>query len=434
MLFDVRSRASTRLVLGVVLVAASAAAALGEAPYQVAWTRQMGTSRNDFGYAVAADALGNAYVAGATYGQLAINSTTSGDIVLMKYDSAGNQVWLNQVARELTIEEAHAIALDAQGNIYLAGEGSLNPPSPGLQDVFLAKFSPTGGMLWSRTLGTPASDASYSVAVDAEGNAFIGGGTLGSFAAPNHGVGDPFLAKYSSDGTQLWSRQPGTPQDDGHARIAVDLAGNAYMTGYTNGSFEGPDVPGIDGYLIKYDAAGNHVWSRQTGTAAFDRIAGIAVDAHGRTFVAGSAASQAALIKHDADGRVLWQRFFGNSDSLAASVTLDAAGNVYVTGSTEGSIDGAANIGSDDTFLVKFTADGDQLWSRQVGSFAADVGWSVAVGGGGVYITGSTDGGLSGANRGQRDLFLMRFVPEPNSSLLAVLAGCGLWRRTRIRG
>ncbi len=97
-------------------------------------------------------------------------------------------------------------------------------------------------------------------------------------------------------------------------------------------------------------------------------------------------------------------------------------------------IDGATNIGSEDTFLIKFTPDGDRLWSRQVGSFTADVGYSAPIDGRGAYIAGATDSGLNGANRGVRDIFLMRLVPEPNASLLFVLAGCSLRRRGRRRG
>jgi hypothetical protein len=322
--------------------------------------------------------------------------------------------------------------LDSVGNIFLTGGGVLNGSGVGLQDVFVAKLSPAGGLLWARTIGTPDSDDGTSVAVDHNGNVYVGGDTLGSYAAPNAGLGDPFLVKYSNSGDILWKRQIGTSADDGPARVGIDAAGNAYIAGYSFGDW-GQGVSGPNGYLVKYDADGQLLWEKQVGSDSPNGVRNMAVDSQGNSYIIGDASFDGYLAKYDTSGDLVWQRFFGTSQTdIASSVALDVAGNPYVTGWTKGNL-GGPNVDSDDAFLLKYDTLGNVLWAQQVGSFGSDQSRSVAIDGfGSAYIAGSTDGSLGGPNAGLRDMFVVRFVPEPHALCLASIGIlCGLLPRRR---
>lgn len=105
---------------------------------------------------------------------------------------------------------------------------------------------------WSRQLGTNAIDYSRCVAVDTFGNAFISGSTEGSLGGPNMGLDDAYLAKYDSYGTLLWTKQFGDISRDFSESVAVDVSGNAWISGSTNGSLGGLNAGDYDAYLVKY--------------------------------------------------------------------------------------------------------------------------------------------------------------------------------------
>src|SRR6185295_12430274 len=140
---------------------------------------------------------------------------------------------------------------------------------------------------WSRQIGTSGGEQSFSVAVDASGSAFISGFTTGSLGGPNAGGQDAFLVKYDAAGSLLWSRQIGTSSGEESKSVAVDGAGNAYISGYTSGSLDGPNAGPPDAFLAKYDTAGNLLWTRQIGTSANDQSNAVAVDASGNAYISG---------------------------------------------------------------------------------------------------------------------------------------------------
>ena len=188
-------------------------------------------------------------------------------------------------------------------------------------------------LLWTRQAGTPSYDAASGVAVDGAGDAYITGKTLGNLAGPSAGASDVILVKYDASGTLLWTRQTGTTSDEIGLAVAVDGGGNAFITGWTSGSLGGPNAGGADCFLLKYDASGNPLWSRQIGTPGNDQGIGVAVD---------------------------------------------GAGHVYITGNTAGSL-GGPSAGDLDAFLCKYDASGNLLWTRQAGTSAVEESDAVTV-------------------------------------------------------
>ncbi len=275
----------------------------------VAWTKQIGTVDDDASRSVALDALGNVYISGFTYGDLDGVQSGYGDAFLTKYDSAGNELWSSQIGS--TAEDwSYSVAVDGAGHAYISGftEGDFAGAHAGNQDAFLTKFDPTGNELWSKQLGTATSDYSRAVAVDASGNAYISGRTVGDLGGTNAGGSDAFLTKFDASGNELWSTQIGTTGNDISYSVAVDAAGNAWISGRTYNNLGGIYAGASDAFLAKFDASGNELWTTQIGTTEID---------------------------------------------YSYSVAVDAVGHAYISGWTEGDL-GGTNSGSADAFLVKF--------------------------------------------------------------------------------
>jgi hypothetical protein len=103
----------------------------------------------------------------------------------------------------------------------------------------VAKYSPEGTLLWTKQLGTSDYDSSLGVATDSQGNVFISGETSGALAGSNKGDKDAWVAKYSPEGTLLWTKQLGSSGDDGSPGVATGSQGNVFISGVTEGALKG---------------------------------------------------------------------------------------------------------------------------------------------------------------------------------------------------
>jgi hypothetical protein len=402
-----------RVVLAVVVLTGSGGAVLGQ---EQVWVRQFGGPANDYSVRVAADGGGNTYVAGFTGGGLFGPSAGFNDVFLAKYEPAGNQIWTRQFGSAADDSGSDA-AVDSEGNVYLVGttRGSLFGTSAGFADVFLAKYDSAGNQIWTRQFGSAGDDSGSGVAVDSAGNVYVVGGTLGGGT-----MGRVFLARYDAAGNQIWTRQLESSGGVSSNGVAVDSAGNVYLGGSTGGSLFGPIAGVNDAFLARYDAAGNQVWGRQFGTVANDTGYEVAVDSEGNVYLAGSTLGSlfgpsagsydAFLTKYDSAGSQVWGRQFGTASlDFGVGAAVDNAGNAYLAGTTEGS-PFRPNAGLTDTFLVRYNAAGNQVWGHQLGTSGYDEDGGVAVDSAGfVYITGWTEGGLGGPNAGFADVFLAKY-------------------------
>jgi hypothetical protein len=190
-----------------------------DASGNVVWAKSAGGLSYDRAISLALDAFGNTYITGWFYSStLSFGSTTltnagGSDLFLAKYDAAGNVVWAKS-AGNTDVDEANAVALDANGNVYVAGDFSsasisfasntLTNSAPGSGDTFIAKYDATGNVFWAKSTGGSGFDVANSMAVDASGNAYLAGVYLssslifGSTTLTNAGSSDIFLAKLNS--------------------------------------------------------------------------------------------------------------------------------------------------------------------------------------------------------------------------------------------
>jgi formylglycine-generating enzyme required for sulfatase activity len=434
-------RRSLCVALLVTTVATSSASA-----QTIEWTRQLGTSVHDISNGVSADGLGNVYISGYTDGSLGGPSALSSDAFVSKFDAAGALQWSRQLGT-VSNDQSQAVSADGLGNVYISGfsRGSLGGPSAGLNDAFISKYDASGAVQWTRQLGTTAFDESRGVSADGLGGIYISGVTGGSLDGPSAGDNDAFVAKYDAAGALLWSRQLGTSGSDASEGVSADGLGNLYIGGWTRGSLGGPNAGIFDAFISKYDEAGALQWTRQLGTSSEDVGYGVSADGLGNVYLSGytrgsldgpnAGSNDAFVAKYDADGALLWLRQFGTASlDISYGVSADALGSVYLSGYTVGSL-GGTSAGLQDAFVTKFNAAGDLLWSTQVGTSADDYSHSVSADGlGNVYFSGPTRGNLAGQNvGGAHDAFVSRIadIPEPSTLLLGALASVGLLVRRR---
>lgn len=394
-----------------------------EDPYVVDWSRQIGTGfegGEDNSRGLAVDGSGNVYMSGDTQGSIGGPAEFNGQEFLIKFDSSGTELWSRQVGG-LDIDDNQGVAVDSVGNVYISGqtfdeEG--NPPLGG--QATLTKFDSSGTLLWAQQFGIAVrGEGSNSVTVDAADNVYITGITSGD---PLIGFSDSFLTKFDSSGAELWSQQ--IVSSTGWVwsySVAVDDSGNSYITGETVGDLGPTPAGGTDAFLVKFDAGGTKLWTRQIGTIGADIGESLAIDGAGNLYLTGTTTEDlggpnlgygdAFLLKLDANGNEIWTQQVGTIDSESSlAVTVDSEGNAFISGQTRGNM-GGLNAGLSDAFLTKFNSAGDELWTQQIGTIEDDISYAVAVDDlGGVYISGDTLGDLAGPNAGFWDTFLVKFV------------------------
>ncbi len=308
----------------------------------------------------------------------------------------------------------NSVASDASGSFYVAGStaGSVDTAHP-TGGALLVKYDAQGSQQWVRQIGARL-DAAQSVAIDTEGNVFVGGRVETDPLAGNPGLANAiFIAKYDKNGTRLWVKQFSSGTRDFLRALQVDGSGNVIAVGYTQGRLFGASGGGVDFFVVKLDGAGAMLWGVQDGGPGSDNASNLAVSAAGDIFVVGYAGSalhglppsggtDAFLIKYAADGTRQWMQFIGSpGEEYGESVNLDPSGNLDVLGRTSGALAGQSSAGGLDAFVAKLDATGAVQWIRQFGTAGDDYpNAMVRDASGGLRVAGYTTGAFAGASHG----------------------------------
>lgn len=363
---------------------------------------------SDAAAALAIDASGNVYVTGKEFG-----NGTSNDLVTIKYDANGNQLWVasyNGLGNRQDL--GNAIAVDGSGNVYVTGQSQTGFAFT-TWDYITIKYDAAGNEQWTRLYNGPANfgDRAVSIGTDAAGNIYVTGDSPGSGTSNDYAT-----IKYDASGNELWVSRYNGPGNGGDTprELVVDAAGNAHVTGFSFDSVNSNDIA-----TVKYDTNGNEIWvdrlNIQPGSP--DDGNGLALDAAGNVYLAGltfdltgNTFQNAVIAKYDSGGNLLWSKVYNGPDNARDEVydiAVDALGDVYVTGVT-----------SDLTFAtdfltIKFDANGNELWTARHDGVGASGDQSRRIGldaAGDVYVSGSTWGG--GVT--QSDMTTIKYIPANN--------------------
>lgn len=291
-------------------------------------------SRDDGAGAIVVDAEGRVYVTGGSYGGY------TQDYATIKYDADGTPLWVQRYSGGLPPGGgAGHIRLDNEGNVYVTGVVWMGPPR--YDDIATLKYNSEGQLIWATFYNGPGSgaDVPYDLRTDSEGYVYVTGGSqwLATLAM------DYVTIKYDSEGNEVWVARYSGPAhvNDVALALAVDVAGNVYVTGFSYGLGTGGDYA-----TIKYDPEGNELWvSRYDGPAHQDDVArALVLDSDSNIYVTGLSygmftGMDYATIKYDQDGNELWvTRYDGpaHQNDAANGMAMDRNGNVYVTGQSPG--------------------------------------------------------------------------------------------------
>ncbi len=342
------------------------------------WVRRYNGPANgsDAAFAMSLGDSGNIYVTGRSDGL-----GTDYDYATVKYYPNGDTGWVRRYNGPAdSADEAHAIAVDGSGNIYVTGH------SHGLgteADYATIKYYPDGDTAWIRRYnGTGNSDdQALAIAVDGYGNVYVTGYSTGAETYRDYAT-----IKYYSNGDTAWVRKyNGTADSNDVARdIAVDGSGNVYVTGYTGSSETREDYT-----TIKYSPSGDTAWVRTYDGSGHvnDCAYSVAVDPLGGVCVTGysygdGAGYDYATIKYYQDGDTAWVRRYNGRTARALAV--DDSGNVCVTGESVG-----------DFCTIRYYPNGDTAWLRKYNgpASARDEACALAVNDvGDVHVTGYSYG------------------------------------------
>lgn len=287
-----------------------------------------------------------------------------------------------------------------------------------------AASSRHGSWIGVKQFGTSGTERGYTSALDSRGNLYVTGFTTGDLdgAGPevNAGSFDLFVMKITPDGATAWIRQMGSPQDDRAHYVAVDHLGYVYITGHSSGDLDGSGPQthrGIDdAFVLKLDEYGQVQWLRQFGSPEEDMGFGVTVDHAGNVYVTGysflgdmdgegpainQGNEDVFLAAFDFAGNQQWIKQLGSAESdVAYAVAVDMHGGIYVGGLSFGDLDGSgaqAHLGDADIVALKFDALGNLRWIRQMGTPGTDFGYALKVNRRHAYISGFVSGDLDGA-------------------------------------
>ena len=396
------------------------------------WATYYGGTGNDYAAESIADALGNVYLTGATTTsntsvittpgahQTSYSSISSnqGDAFLVMFNAHGIRVWGTYYGGD-SPDFGYGVSLDNANNVYMVGGsyssnnistlGCHQPTKVGTMDPFLVKFNSLGVRQWGTYYGGNATinETAFDCVTTPSGDTYISGVTGSSNGVSTPGshqsvfggaasTADAFFSKFDSNGVLQWGTYYGGTGDDVGYSMGLDPSGNIYCSGLTStgsgtviatpGSHQSTYGGGTDGFLVKFDPAGNRLWGTYYGGSGGDYGYSATVDGLGNVYLVGATTSSglnsnsiatpcayqsthaggntdAFLVKFTNSGARIWGTYYGSIYSdTGTNCTTDAAGNIYICGITlanSGTVIASTNgyqpvaAGLDEGFLVK---------------------------------------------------------------------------------
>ena len=361
------------------------------------------------------DATGNLYVVGSFTGFASffnppnfLNSAGGKDVFLIKLDNNLNVIWIIQIGGGAD-DVGYGVAVDDAGDIYLTGSfqsanmdfdpsaiGTTIRSTVGGEDMFIAKYDPTGALLGVQQIGGLGNERGLDLEHDGTGLLYATGffensvdfdPGVATVTLASNGGRDAFVAAYTSALTYSWANNMGGLADDEGTELKLGMDNDVYLTGYYNGTainFGGGvslTSQGEDGFLVKYTALGAATWGFTVGGADADRGLGIALDGCDNAYLSGYFSGSvdfdpsAAVATRTAPASPQYGYFVGKYNSggsymlagnggtvsltsEARGIYVDALGTIFTTGLFVGNgLDANITSGINNLFSIGLTSD-----------------------------------------------------------------------------
>jgi hypothetical protein len=443
-------------------------------PINWQWTFAAGSVGQDNVTDMVVDQAGNSIIVGKFGGPftIATNPPTTlqphgiYDMYIAKFNSSGNVLWVKTPYAPAQ-DFATAVDIDKQGNIYMLADFydslvydsnatglQVFQSNSGLSNIYLAKYSPNGNLVWAKNIGGSSIDQSSDLKVDTSGNVFVTGSFYGTsyFNKPvsnadtlkSRGQGDIFIAKYKSDGSFVWVKQIGSNSFENSSSITTTESGKVIMAGMYYDSTDFNPSPtdsvylpdnqfGANLFILKMDENGNYTWVNGITSDGFKSVGEIVVDKADNCYITGrfndvtdfdsqfSHYSLTALQgnssiyfgKYNATGALAWMKrvehgYQGGQDQ-GLGIALDSKNDIYISGQFWGqgidfntSLTDTFLLGSNasnnyDAYLCKYSNTGAFKWAYNFGDSQEDQGNRVCIDAtGSIYFATTVAFGSSG--------------------------------------
>jgi hypothetical protein len=443
---------------------------------QTEWAKSIGGTSLDQGSDVVMDNFGNLYTTGFFEGTVdfdpgagAVNLSSVGsrDFFIAKYDNLGQLIWAKGIGGG-SHEHARSIALDASGNIFIAGDyNGLVDFDPGVgfsfkdvkgaSDIFVAKYDSQGNFIWAKTFGGVGIESCRDMSLDAFGNLIITGVYQGtSDFDPNGGVismtsagqFDAFLLKLDVSGNYVWAKSIQSANSNYVNQVIVDHIGNINIVGDfqgiadfdpSNATFSMTTIGNKSAFFAKYSPQGQFINATMIGGSGFEIGKAIAVDLQDNIYITGdfrgvvdfdpsgsthfvtsSGIRDIFVAKYTTQGELVWaNKIGGTGDDQATAITLDNNNEVFVAGYFNGSMTLSnlktfTSAGNTDIILARYNSDGLLKYAVCYGGGNGDEAIGlIANNAGDIYNIGwiqgvSNFGNTTLNSAGDRDIYLAK--------------------------
>jgi outer membrane protein assembly factor BamB len=328
---------------------------------ELLWVRELGSPTSDeYGLHVSVDTSGNSVVAGTTDGPWLATLGGDQDAFAVELDATSTSAWLQQFGSEGT-DSPQAITFTDSGSRIIAGTTGTA--------LFVRSVDPLGARLFYRTFGNPTlATAVRAMAFTTDGDILVAGSYDTGLGVLDPGGEAAWVARFDQEGVFKWLSRFGAGESlyTYVSDIHVDRFDNIYLTG---------EQEKAQGYLTRFDAAGNQQWWE---SLTFDfatygaTAANIATDTNGRVFMVGAweppsvyAARRGYLVAYDPDGTRLWTTVIGPAEGTDVTAVAVDDGHPIVAGSTSGVFGEATGArGQQAAFVAKYDPSGVLVWVR----------------------------------------------------------------------
>ncbi|MFN0110614.1 MAG: SBBP repeat-containing protein [Blastocatellia bacterium] len=454
------------------------------------YSTYLGGTGVDVAYGVAVDANQTAFVTGHTFStnfptQNPLQATNRGeaDAFVARFNATGSALIYSTYLGGAQGDFGRGIVVDSGSQPIVTGRTAstdfnvsnpLQATNRGNVDAFVSKLNINGNQLvYSTYLGGTSEDLAYGIAIDSAGAVYITGDALSTdfntrnaLQTANRGGFDAFVTKINPAGSDLaYSTYLGGSGEDLASGIALDLAGNAYITGYTSSNDYATISPiqatsrgGLEAFVTKIFAdASSIAFNTYFGGNGSDVANAIAVDTGGNCYITGSTTStnfptrtpfqannrgglDVFIAKFNSLGtNIIYSTYLGGQfGEVGRGIAVDAAGNAWIAGGTFSDDFPVASAfqptsrGSGDAFVARINSAGSGLiYSSFLGGGNTDEAAAVRIdSAGNAYVVGNTastdfntQNPLQATNRGQRDAFVSKIAPEGTSLVYSTYLG-----------